>query len=80
MVHGLLQLETLKAQYEEQVASLKEELEHERSATGRLLPLEAAGGAPETTDSEDKTDETRESTEEMSHFLQVRQRCHTSCR
>ena len=67
----MFQLETLKAQYEEQVASLREELEHERSASGRQPPLEASGGAPDTTRAGDTKDGTDSHADDKSLFLKV---------
>jgi len=68
---SVFQLETLKAQYEEQVASLREELEHERSTSGRQPPLEASGGIPHTASAEDKKDETDSHVDDKSLFLKV---------
>ncbi|KAK2169471.1 hypothetical protein NP493_1190g00034 [Ridgeia piscesae] len=64
-------LETLKAQYEEQVASLREELEHERSTSGRQPPLEASGGITDTVSTEDKKDETDSHADDKSQFLKL---------
>ena len=68
---SVFQLETLKAQYEEQVASLREELEHERSTSGRQPPLEASGGITDTVSTEDKKDETDSHADDKSQFLKV---------